>query len=66
MKVVQLEHTWTFTLIVDNVKPTITSITPSGTIRNGLPVISASANDESGVAEMSIVVIDSDGEEVEW
>ena len=58
------EHTWTFTLIVDNVKPTITSITPSGTIRNGLPVISASANDESGVAEMSIVVIDSDGEEV--
>ena len=58
------EHTWTFTLIVDNVAPTITSITPSGTVRGGLPVISASANDESGVAEMSIVVIDSDGEEV--
>ncbi len=58
------EHTWTFTLIVDNVAPTITSITPSGTIRGGLPVISASANDESGVAEMSIVVMDSDGEEV--
>ena len=59
------EITWTFTLIVDNVKPTITSITPSGTFRGGLPVISASANDESGVAEMSIVVIDSDGEEVD-
>ena len=58
------EHTWTFTLIVDNVKPTITSITPSGIFRGGLPVISASANDESGVAEMSIVVINSDGEEV--
>ena len=58
------EHTWTFTLIVDNVAPTITSITPSGTVRGGLPVISASANDESGVAEMSIVLIDSDGEEV--
>ena len=59
------EHTWTFTLIVDNVAPSITSITPSGTVRGGLPAISASANDESGVAEMSIVVIDSDGEEVD-
>ena len=59
------EITWTFTLMVDNVKPIITSITPSGTIRGGLPVISASANDESGVAEMSIIVRDSDGEEVE-
>ncbi len=58
------EITWTFTLLVDNVKPTITSITPSGVVRGGLPVISASANDESGVAEMSIVVMDSDGEEV--
>ena len=58
------EHTWTFTLIVDNVKPTITSITPSGTIRGGLPVISASASDESGVDKMTIVVMDSDGEEV--
>ena len=58
------EINWTFTLIVDNVKPTITSITPSGTVRGGLPVISASANDESGVAEMTIVVTDSDGEEV--
>ena len=59
------EHTWTFTLVVDNVKPTITSITPSGTFRGGLPVISASASDDSGVGEMSIIVMDSDGEEVE-
>ena len=58
------EHTWTFTLEVDNVAPTITSITPTGTIRAGLPVISASANDESGVDEMDIVLFDSDGEEV--
>ena len=58
------EHTWTFTLVIDNVAPTITSITPSGTIRGGLPVISASANDESGVAEMTIIVMDSEGEEV--
>ena len=59
------EHSWTFTLVVDNVAPTITSITPSGTIRAGLPTISASANDESGVDEMAIVVMDSNGEEVE-
>ena len=59
------EITWTFTLLVDNVAPTITSITPSGIFRGGLPVISASANDESGVAEMSIVVMDSDGDEVD-
>ena len=59
------EHSWTFTLVVDNVAPTITSITPSGTIRAGLPTISASANDESGVDEMAIVVMDSNGDEVE-
>ena len=58
------EHSWTFTLVVDNVAPTITSITPSGTIRAGLPTISASANDESGVDKMSIALMDSNGEEV--
>ena len=56
---------WTFTLVVDNTAPTISSITPSGTIRGGLPVISASANDESGVDKITIVVFDSDGEKVE-
>ena len=59
------KHEWTFSLVFDDVKPTITSITPSGTIRGGLPVISASASDDSGVDEMSITVIDSNGEEVE-
>ena len=59
------QHSWTFTLEVDNVAPTITSISPSGTIRGGLPTISASANDASGVDEINIVVLDSDGEEVE-
>ena len=58
------EVAWTFTLVVDNVKPVITSITPSGTFRGGLPVISASANDESGIAEMAINVMNSDGEKV--
>ena len=58
------EHSWTFTLVVDNVAPTITSITPTGTIRAGIPTISASANDESGIDEMNIVVMDSDGKEV--
>ncbi len=58
------EHTWSFTLVVDNIAPAITSITPSGTIRGGLPVISASANDDSGVSKMTITVWDSDGEEV--
>ena len=58
------EHSWTFTLEVDNVAPTITSITPTGTIRAGLPTISVSANDESGVDEMDIILMDSDGKEV--
>ena len=58
------EHSWTFTLVFDNVAPTITSVTPTGTIRAGLPVISASANDESGVDEMDIVLMDSNGKEV--
>ena len=59
------EYSWTFTLEIDNVAPTITSISPTGTIRGGLPTISASANDESGVNEINIVVLDSDGEAVE-
>ena len=58
------EHSWTFTLVVDNAAPAITSITPSGTIRGGLPVISASASDESGVDEMVITLWDSNGKEV--
>ena len=58
------EHSWTFTLVVDNAAPAITSITPSGTIRGGLPVISASASDESGVDKMVITLWDSDGKEV--
>ena len=58
------EHSWSFTLEVDNVAPTITSITPTGTIRAGLPTISVSANDESGVDEMDIILMDSDGKEV--
>ena len=59
------EHSWTFTLVVDNAAPTISSITPSGTIRGGLPTISVSASDESGVDEIDITLWDSDGEEVE-
>ena len=58
------QHSWTFTLEVDNVAPSITSITPTGTIRGGLPTISASANDASGVDDMDIVLWDSDGKEV--
>ena len=58
------EHVWTFTFAIDDVKPTITSITPSGTFRGGLPVISASASDESGIDKMTITVMDSKGKEV--
>ena len=58
------KHSWAFTLVFDDVKPTITSITPSGIFRGGLPVISASASDESGIDKMTITVMDSDGEEV--
>ena len=58
-------HTWSFTVVTDNIKPSITSITPSGTQHAGLPTISASAHDESGVAEIVITVMDSSGEAVE-
>ncbi len=58
-------HTWSFTVVTDNIKPTITSITPSGTLHAGLPTISASAHDASGVAEIVITVMDSSGEVVE-
>ena len=57
-------HTWSFTVVIDNIAPIITSITPSGTIHRGLPTISASANDASGVAEIVITVMDDNGEEV--
>ncbi len=55
-------HTWSFTVVIDNIAPIITSITPSGTIHRGLPTISASANDASGVAKIAIIVRDDNGE----
>ena len=58
------EFRWQFTLEADTAAPTITSITPSGTIHAGMPPISASAVDNTAVKEMTIVVIDSDGEAV--
>ena len=58
------EHRWYFTLEADTAAPTITSITPSGTIHAGMPPISASAVDNSAVSAMTIVVTDSDGEAV--
>ena len=58
------EFSWQFTLEVDQSPPIISTITPAGTIHAGLPVISASATDDSGVEEMAIVVMDSNGEEV--
>ena len=58
------EFRWHFTLEADTSAPTITSITPSGTIHAGMPPISASAVDNSGVSEMTIVVMDSSGDKV--
>ena len=58
------EFEWRFTLEVDEAAPVISSITPAGTIHAGLPIISASATDESGVENIAIVVMDSNGEEV--
>ena len=58
------EHRWYFTLEADLAAPTITSITPSGTIHAGMPPISASAVDNTAVSAMTIVVKDSDGEAV--
>ena len=58
------EYRWHFTLEADTAAPTISSITPSGTINAGMPIISASAADDSAVAEMTIIVTDNNGEEV--
>ncbi|MDE0088803.1 MAG: Ig-like domain-containing protein, partial [Candidatus Poribacteria bacterium] len=58
------EFSWQFTLEVDKSAPVISSITPTGTIHAGLPVVSVSATDDSGVEEMAIVVMDSNGKEV--
>ena len=59
------EHSWRLTVEVDKDAPVISLITPAGTIHAGLPTISASATDESGVSEITIVVMDSNGEVVE-
>ena len=59
------EHSWRLTIEVDKDAPVISSITPAGTIHAGLPTISVSATDESGVSEITIVVMDSNGEVVE-
>ena len=59
------EHSWRLTVEVDKDAPIISSIAPAGTIHAGLPTISVSATDESGVSEITIVVMDSNGEVVE-
>ncbi len=59
------EYSWQFTLEADITPPTITSITPSGTIHAGMPPISASAVDSSTVSAMTIRVKNSLGEIVE-
>ena len=59
------EHSWRLTVEVDKDAPIISSITPAGTIHAGLPTISVSATDGSGVSEITIVVMDSNGEVVE-
>jgi hypothetical protein len=59
------EHSWRLTVEVDKDAPVISSIAPAGTIHAGLPTISVSATDESGVSEITIVVMDSNGEVVE-
>ena len=58
------EFRWTFTVEVDEAPPAISNITPSGTVQAGLPTISASATDDTGVEEMSITLMDSEGKEV--
>ena len=50
------EHVWTFTFAIDDVAPTISSITPNGTIRAEHPTISVSATDESGIEKIRISV----------
>ena len=58
------EHAWTFTLVVDNVAPTISSVTPNGTIRTELPTVSVSATDESGVKRIRISLFNSQNQQV--
>ena len=58
------EHVWTFTFVVDDVAPTISSVTPNGTIRTERPTISASATDESGVTEIRIAVFNGQNQQV--
>ena len=58
------KHSWTFTLVFDNVNPTISSITPNGTIRTETPTISASATDESGIEEIRIAVFNGQNQQV--
>ncbi|MCY3741274.1 MAG: Ig-like domain-containing protein [Candidatus Poribacteria bacterium] len=58
------EHVWTFTFAIDGVAPTISSITPNGTIRTETPTISASATDESGVHRIRISVFNAQNQQV--
>ena len=53
------EHVWSFTFAIDDVAPTISSITPNGTIRTESPTISVSATDESGIDRIRISVFNS-------
>ena len=58
------EHSWTFTLVIDDVAPTISSITPNGTIRTEMPTISVSATDESGIDKIRISVFNAQNQQL--
>ena len=58
------KHSWSFSLDFDNIVPTISSVTPNGTIRTELPTVSVSATDESGIKRIRISVFDSQGQQV--
>ena len=58
------EHVWTFTFAIDDVAPTVSSITPNGTIRTEHPTISVSATDESGIDRIRISLFNGQNQQV--
>ena len=59
------EYSWTFTVAIDEEPPTIGTTSPHGIVRTTMPTISVGATDLTGVASITIGVMNSAGDAVE-
>ncbi len=59
------EYSWTFTVVIDEMPPTIGTTSPHGVVRTTMPTITVGATDLTSIASITIGVMNSAGDAVE-